>query len=115
MTSTATGQKAELTASNYLEMRGYDILERNYRRPRCEIDIVARKNGTIYFVEVKYRKSDAQGGGLEAITQSKLQQMRFAAETWVDDFKWRGDYQLAAIEVGGREFAVLGFVDDILV
>ena len=113
MTSTGTGQKAELTASNYLEMRGYDILERNYRRPRCEIDIVARKNDVIYFVEVKYRKSDGQGSGLDAITQSKLRQMQFAAETWVDDYKWRGDYQLAAIEVGGKEFAVLSFIESI--
>ena len=113
MTTTAAGQKAELTATNYLEMRGYDILERNYRRPRCEIDIVARTNDVVYFVEVKYRKSDSQGGGLEAITQTKLRQMQFAAETWVDDYKWRGDYQLAAIEVGGKEFAVLSFIESI--
>ena len=49
MTTTAAGQKAELTATNYLEMRGYAILERNYRRPRCEIDIVARKKRRCIF------------------------------------------------------------------
>ena len=59
MTTTAAGQKAELTATNYLEMRGYAILERNYRRPRCEIDIVARKNDVVYFVEVKRARTNS--------------------------------------------------------
>ncbi len=41
MNTTQTGLRAEKAASLYLEMRGYKVLERNWRRPRCEIDIVA--------------------------------------------------------------------------
>lgn len=109
-----TGRKAESAAKVYLEMRGYQILEQNYRRPRCEIDIVAKKDSVIYFVEVKYRRSDAQGGGFDYVTGTKLRQMRFAAETWVEDCKWRGDWRLSAIEIGGSDFAVMGFVDEIV-
>lgn len=113
MSSTYTGRKAEAAAAVYLEMRGYKIIEQNFRRPRCEIDIVASKNDTIYFVEVKYRKNDDHGGGLEAITASKLRQMRFAAEIWVQETKWRGTYQLAAVELAGSNFDVLTFIDDV--
>lgn len=112
MSSTRTGQQAENAASVYLEMRGYKIIERNFRRPRCEIDIVAQKGDTIYFVEVKYRKDYGQGGGLEAITPTKLRQMRFAAEIWVQETKWAGPYELSAIELAGPGFSVMSFIEN---
>lgn len=114
MTSTSTGLKAEAAARVYLEMRGYEIVEQNFRRPRCEIDIVARKDDTTFFVEVKYRRTDRQGGGLEAITTSKLRQMRYAAETWVEEYKWRGDYVLSAVELAGDNFTVMSFIDNVI-
>jgi putative endonuclease len=114
MTTTNTGRKAERAAANYLEMRGFHILEMNWRRPRCEIDIVARKNNVIYLVEVKYRKNNNQGSGLEYITATKLKQMRYAAESWVDESKYTGEYQLAAIEVAGPEFAIEHFIEDVV-
>lgn len=114
MSSTATGHKAEQAAKVYLEMRGYAIMEQNYRRSRCEIDIVASKDNRIYFVEVKYRRHDYQGGGLEYITPTKLRQMRFAAESWVDEYKWHGPCQLAAVEIAGDDFVVMNFIEDVL-
>lgn len=111
--STETGRKAERAAVVYLEMRGYEILEQNWRRPRSEIDIVARKDGIMFFVEVKYRKDNQQGGGLEAITEAKLRQMRRGAETWVDESKWQGEYNLAAVEIAGAEFSVMSFIDNV--
>lgn len=113
MSSTRTGRQAEAAARVYLEMRGYQILEQNFRRPRCEIDIIACKEEVIYFVEVKYRRTDDQGSGLEAITASKLRQMIYAAETWVEEYKWHGPYQLAAIELAGPDYSVLGFIDNV--
>ncbi len=93
-------------------MRGYKVLEQNWRRPRCEIDIVAEKDGVKYFVEVKYRYNDEQGGGLEAITPTKLKHMRRAADAWVEENKYRGEYMLSAIEIGGSNFAVMSFIDN---
>lgn len=114
MTSTSTGQKAEEAAKVYLEMRGYKIVEQNYKRSRCEIDIVAQKGEVIYFVEVKYRRTDNAGSGLEYITNSKLRQMQFAADTWVEEYKWHGNYQLSAIEVAGKEYVILSFIENVL-
>ncbi len=113
MNSTESGRRAEAAARVYLEMRGYRIIEQNWRRPHCEIDIIASKANCIYFVEVKYRFNDDQGGGLEAITKSKLRQMHFAAEAWVQENKWTKQYCLSAVEIAGADYIVMGFIDNV--
>lgn len=113
MTTTDTGRRAEAAAKVYLEMRGYKVIEQNWRRPRCEIDIVALKGGILHFVEVKYRHNDGQGGGLEAITASKLKQMRRAAWLYVDETKWRDEYVLSAVEVASPGFAIISFIENV--
>lgn len=112
--TTETGRRAEVAAAGYLEMRGFTVLELNWRRPRCEIDIVAQKGKAKYFVEVKYRKNDHQGGGLEAITATKVKQMRYGAETWMEENKWRGECHIAAIEIAGPDFVIMHFIEDVL-
>jgi putative endonuclease len=114
MSSTDSGRKAEQAAATYLEMRGYTILEQNWRRPHCEVDIIARKHGVVYFVEVKYRRNSSQGGGLDYITDAKLKRMRRGAVSWVEEEKYRGDIQLAAVEVGGPGFVVEHFIDNVM-
>lgn len=114
MSSTDVGRRAEQAAAVYLEMRGFRILEQNWRRPHCEIDIIAQKDGAIHFVEVKYRRDNQQGGGFESITATKLHRMRRGAETWVTETKWSGEYQLSAVEIAGRDFVVMGFVEGVL-
>lgn len=113
MSTTDTGRRAEKAAATYLEMCGYKVLERNWRRPRCEIDIIAKKDDVIYFVEVKYRRDDKQGGGLEAVTPTKLRQMRYAAEAWREESKYRGESQLGAVEIADPNFTVMNFIDNV--
>jgi putative endonuclease len=114
MNSVDAGHKAEIAASVYLEMRGYKVLERNWRRPRSEIDIIASKDQAIHFVEVKYRRHDDQGSGLDAITPAKLLHMRRAAWAWVDENEYKGEYVLSAVEIGGPDFTVLGFIENVI-
>jgi putative endonuclease len=113
MNTTESGRKAEQAARVYLEMRGFKLIEQNWRRPRAEIDIIALKDGVLQFVEVKYRATDDQGGGLEAITASKLKQMQRAAWLYVDEAKWRGEYVLSAVEIAGKDYSVLSFVENV--
>lgn len=47
------GFLAENIAARYLQDRGYEVIDRNFRRPWGEIDIIAKKNGAFIFVEVK--------------------------------------------------------------
>lgn len=110
--STSIGNQAEDAAATYLEGRGYKVIDRNWRTRVCEIDIIAKKHSTIFFVEVKYRSSNKQGSGLDYITPKKLKQMSFAAEHWVQEHKYSGDFQLSAIEVS-KDFTVAEHVIEI--
>jgi putative endonuclease len=113
MSTTQTGKRAEKVAANYLEMRGFEIKEMNWRRPFCETDIIAQKGSVMYFVEVKYRKTNDYGGGFDYITDKKLQRMQRAAEAWIQESKWSGGCQLAAVEVSGAQFTVEHFIENI--
>lgn len=104
------GRKAEVVAAHYLEDHGYEIIEQNWRTKWCEIDVVARKENTMYFVEVKHRTSNDQGGGLAAITKKKHAQMRYAAEFWRHVHHNTEDAQLAVIVTSGTPPGVTEFV-----
>jgi uncharacterized protein (TIGR00252 family) len=112
-TTFATGRRAEEVAAQYLLNREYAIVAQNWRTRYCEIDIVARRHHTVYFVEVKYRRSGRQGQGLDYITATKLQRMQFAAQLWVVKNCWAGDYNLAALEVSGPNFEVTNYLASI--
>lgn len=66
-----TGTCGEKAAESFLKKKGYRILKTNYRTPLGEIDIVARKDGFIVFVEVKARTSSSLGPPYLAITKAK--------------------------------------------
>ncbi len=52
------GNRAETVAATYLETKGYKVLERNYRKPWAEIDIIAKYENVVVFVEVKANAKD---------------------------------------------------------
>jgi len=107
MSNHAAGHAAEIDAAEYLKGQGFKIRELNWKTRYCEIDIVAEKDKAIYFIEVKYRRNQKQGFGLDYITPKKLGQMRFAAEMWVSNHDWQREYQLAAIGIDGQEITFL--------
>lgn len=113
MNSTSIGRRAEGAAAEYLRAKGFEIIEQNFRTRFCEIDIIARRNKFLYFVEVKYRRSAAQGGGLDYITRKKLNQMALAAKYWLQDKPAPRGYQLAAIEVSGSNYEVTAFIESL--
>lgn len=103
LTTKQIGDSAEDFAAKYLTKNGHKILDRNWKTKYCEIDIVSRKNDTIYFTEVKYRKRSDQGGGLAVITNKKLNQMKFAAEFYTQSNKLTDlDLRLAAMALSGQ-------------
>lgn len=105
-------RKAQAAAKTYLEMRGYEIIEQNWHQSRFKVDIIAKKADVLYFVEVRYRANDDQTNGLDAVSASKLKQIRQAAQSWVEEYKWQGTYMLSSIEMAGPSYAVIGFIDN---
>lgn len=81
--SRTPGRRAEAITAVYLECAGFHIIARNWKTRECEIDIVASKDKTLYFVEVKYREDDRHGDGVAAITPKKLAQMKFSAQVYL--------------------------------
>ncbi len=69
------GKKGEDTAEKYLKKHGYRIIEKNFKSPSGEIDIVALDKGTIVFVEVKTRNSDEFGPPELSVTSTKRQKI----------------------------------------
>ncbi len=67
----ALGLEGEEIACRELRRRGYRILDRRYRTRLGELDIVAREDQTIVFVEVKTRRSRRYGLAEEAVTRRK--------------------------------------------
>lgn len=70
-----TGRQGEDLASNYLLLRGYEILARNYSCEYGEIDIIASHKDLLAFVEVKTRRTRNYGHGFEAVNRSKQEKI----------------------------------------
>ncbi len=74
------GRKGEKLAVKYLKRGGYKILKRNYVNPFGEVDIIAQKEDTVAFIEVKTRLSDVFGAPSEAVNYSRKQRYISAAK-----------------------------------
>lgn len=75
------GHHAETSAAWLLRLKGYRLLARRFKVPGGEIDLVARRGGTLVFVEVKARADFAVA--LEAITPSQQRRIATAARAWL--------------------------------
>ena len=78
------GRWGEDLAFDFLKIRGMKILERNYRCPTGEIDIIARSGRQIVFVEVKTRQSEMFGTPQEAVNQRKQRQIIRVAQWYLE-------------------------------
>lgn len=90
------GTRYEQYAADYLEKHGYQIIEKNYRNRYGEIDLIAYKepdkmspNGTVVYVEVKYRSSEACGSPLEAVDVRKQKKISKTAQWHYADFGYQ--------------------------
>ncbi|HIV40130.1 MAG TPA: YraN family protein [Candidatus Blautia pullistercoris] len=77
--SKRTGLYYETQAAVFLEKQGYQILERNFRCPAGEIDLIAKEGGYLCFVEVKYRSERETGTPEEAVDAKKQKRISRAA------------------------------------
>jgi putative endonuclease len=79
----AVGRYGENVAARHLEDAGLRVLDRNWRSPSGELDIVALDGTELVVVEVKTRRSDACGHPAEAVTELKLRRIRRLAAEWL--------------------------------
>ncbi|MBU2493373.1 MAG: YraN family protein [Bacteroidetes bacterium] len=77
------GESGEELASDYLIKKGYKIIKRNWRFSHGEIDIIAKDNNTLVFVEVKTRRNLEFGPPELAVPKSKQIQIKKMAEAYL--------------------------------
>jgi len=83
------GARGEALACRLLKEKGYKIIERNFKTPIGEIDIVAREGQTLVFVEVKTRESAAFGSAKWAVDQRKQQKLSRVALYYLSLKAWQ--------------------------
>ncbi len=77
-----TGKAGENAAALFLEEKGYQILERNWRHHHLELDIIAAKEKILHIIEVKTRHSVAYGWPEQSISKNKMRFLKNAAEAY---------------------------------
>lgn len=78
-----TGQRGEGLVALHLEQQGFQILARNARLGRLEIDLIAKRDGLVAFCEVRSRQSDAFLHPAASLTREKVARVRQAAALWL--------------------------------
>jgi putative endonuclease len=79
------GRAGENAAADLYRAQGFMVLERNYRCPAGEIDLILRRGDLIVFCEVKTRRGEAYGVGAEAVGALKQSRLRRIAAQWLRD------------------------------
>lgn len=92
------GLWAEFIAAWFLRLQGYRILATRYKTPVGEVDLIARKQNTLVFVEVKARKTAE--AALEAVTPTMKRRIIRAAQTYIAYYPDYADYDMRFDVIG---------------
>jgi putative endonuclease len=106
------GNQGEDWACEYLRERGYEIAARNYRYGRAEIDIIARREKLLVFVEVKTRTNLSHGEPEAAVSTGKIGRMRKAAEHYIYATDWMHDVRFDVIAISLGQERHLQHIED---
>lgn len=110
-----TGKIGEDQAVKWFTEKGYTILHRNWCYRKYEIDIIASRNNTLHFIEVKTRTSHHFGYPEEAVSRKKMENMMKCAEQYqLLDPQWkRIQYDILSITIHRDGHADHFLIEDI--
>lgn len=110
MTARELGQNAEDMACNHLKQKGFEIVSKNYRALRGEVDIICKDRDDWVFVEVKARSSNRFGGAASAIPRSKQEQVAKVASHYLMANGLFGEvacrFDVVLVDAGARPYQV---------
>jgi putative endonuclease len=93
------GKRGEIMAACWLSERGFQIMFRNWRNQRGEIDIIARKKGVLHFIEVKTRRTNSFGHPEERIDKRKWRSMINSSMAFLEGFGEEAPFQFDIISI----------------
>lgn len=102
------GKKGEQMAVNFLLKKGYEIVERNYRFEKAEVDIIARKDDVLAIVEVKTRSTTDFGNPQDFVKPKQIQRLVKAVNEYVieNDLDVEVRFDIIAIVKNGKAYDI---------
>jgi putative endonuclease len=94
-----TGKRGEVLAACWLTVQGYQILFKNWRHGRGEIDIIAKKKDVLHFIEVKTSRSTRYGFPEDRMSRAKWRSILLASQGFLDGFPVESPVQFDVIAV----------------
>jgi putative endonuclease len=94
-----TGTRGENLAAEFLVKKGFEVVTRNFRHGRTEIDLIVKRGDWLIFVEVKSRSSSAFGEPEEFVDHHKGRNVFEAAEEYIFSRDWRGHIRFDIVSV----------------
>ena len=110
------GSEGEDFAAQYLQSRGFEILDQNYHSRYGELDLVAEHDRCIVFIEVKTRTSDRFGLPEASVTPEKLEKINNTGLLWLQDHPeapddWRIDVIAIIMDKDNKVTDIQHFID----
>ena len=94
-----TGKLGESIAATYLINKGYNVINRNWRISRAEVDIIAWDEDMLVFVEVKTRSSKQLGEPAEFVSTRQMEMLFQAAPAFMEELDYEGEIRFDIIGV----------------
>ena len=110
-----TGEVGEALACKHFIDKGYEILHKNWRHKRLEVDIIASKDKMLHFIEVKCRRSTKFGLPEESVSPKKITNLINASEEFLHLYpKWqRIQFDILSISLHKDEPAEYFLIEDV--
>ncbi|MGC9521506.1 MAG: YraN family protein [Anaerolineae bacterium] len=101
------GRRGEHLAAQALTAAGYTLIDRNWRCPVGEVDLVVRRGADLYFVEVRTRRSTATPAPEESLIRRKVARMETVARMYLGTHTtatstWHLSFVAVTMDRGGR-------------
>jgi putative endonuclease len=93
------GKLGEQIAEKYLKNKGYKIIDKNFYARCGEIDIIAKKDKVIHFIEVKTRTNKSFGWPEEAVNEDKLEKIAETAELYLAKNEINAEWQIDIVGI----------------
>jgi putative endonuclease len=108
------GRQGENLAAEFLQAKGWEIVSRNFRYGKAEIDLIIKRDDWTIFVEVKTRSSADYGEPEEFVDEFKARKIFEAAEEFIFSTNWMGHVRFDVISIKlGVPHEIIHFEDAI--
>jgi len=107
MNRKAIGDRAEQLACDYLQRRGLQLLQRNFRCRGGEIDLIMQHHDSLVFVEVRYRRRTAWGRAAETVSSDKQSRLIRCAQHYINRYRqWNTAARFDVVSIEGEPGAI---------